>query len=96
VNKLGGRLDYLVLNHIILLDLGVWTGSQHNLSLIDKVINVNFQSYVYLASHSLPHLEESKGSIVVVSSFAGMIKPVNNSSHHLSVRFSYFRKSDIS
>ncbi|XP_060594508.1 hydroxysteroid 11-beta-dehydrogenase 1-like protein [Ruditapes philippinarum] len=71
VNKLGGRLDYLVLNHIILLDLGVWTGSQHNLSLIDKVINVNFQSYVYLASHSLPHLEESKGSIVVVSSFAG-------------------------
>ncbi|XP_053387002.1 hydroxysteroid 11-beta-dehydrogenase 1-like protein [Mercenaria mercenaria] len=71
ISKLGGRLDYLVLNHIILLDLGVWTGSSHNLSLIDKVINVNFQSYVYLASHALPHLEKSKGSIIVVSSFAG-------------------------
>lgn len=69
--KLGGRLDYLVLNHIILLDLGLWTGSKHNLSLIDKVINVNFQSYVYLASHALPYLEKSKGSVVVVSSFAG-------------------------
>ena len=70
VKKLG-RLDVLVLNHITLLDLGYWDGSRHNLSLIDRVLKVNFESYVYLASHSLPHLEASNGSIVVVSSLAG-------------------------
>ncbi|KAL4216408.1 hypothetical protein ACF0H5_024134 [Mactra antiquata] len=71
VSKLQGGLDILVLNHIILLDLGIWTGSKHNISLIEKVLKVNFESYVYLASFALPHLEASKGSIVVVSSFAG-------------------------
>lgn len=71
VQKLGGKLDILVLNHIILLELGVWTGSKNNLSLVDKVLRVNFQSYVYLTSYALPHLKASKGSIVVVSSFAG-------------------------
>ncbi|XP_052787866.1 hydroxysteroid 11-beta-dehydrogenase 1-like protein [Mya arenaria] len=72
VELLGG-LDIIVLNHIILLDLGVWTGSQHNVSLVDKVTKVNYQSYVYLASYALPHLEKSKGSIIVVSSLAGKL-----------------------
>ena len=70
VKQLGG-LDYLVLNHIILLDLGVWTGSPDNVTLIDRVFKVNFQSYVHLASHALSHLESTKGSILVVSSLAG-------------------------
>ena len=72
VEKLGG-LDQLVLNHIILLNLWHWDGSKDNLTLIDKVLKVNFQSYVYLASHALPHLEQSSGSIIVVSSFAGKL-----------------------
>ena len=72
VEKLGG-LDQLVLNHIILLNLWHWEGSKDNLTLIDKVLKVNFQSYVYLASHALPHLELSSGSIIVVSSFAGKL-----------------------
>jgi len=71
VELLGGDLDVLVLNHIILLDLGVWTGSQDNVTLVDKVMKVNFQSYVHLASHALSHLEKTRGSIIVVSSLAG-------------------------
>lgn len=72
VAKLGG-LDHLVLNHIILLKLWHWEGTKDNLTLLDKVLKVNFQSYVHLASHSLPHLEKSRGSIIVVSSLAGKI-----------------------
>ena len=72
VAKLGG-LDHLVLNHIILLKLWHWEGTKDNLTLLDKVLKVNFQSYVHLASHSLPHLEKSRGSIIVVSSLAGKV-----------------------
>lgn len=72
VDKLGG-LDHLVLNHIILLKLWHWEGTKDNLTLLDKVLKVNFQSYVHLASYSLPHLETSHGNIIVVSSLAGKI-----------------------
>lgn len=72
VSKLGG-LDHLVLNHIILLNLWHWEGTKDNLTLLEKVLKVNFQSYVHLSSYSLPHLEKSRGSIIVVSSLAGKI-----------------------
>lgn len=70
--KLGG-LDVLLLNHIILFPFGEWTGSKQNISDIRKVMTVNFESYVHLASYALPYLETSNGSIVVVSSVAGKI-----------------------
>ena len=71
--KLGG-IDYLVLNHIIIIPLGMWKGSTDNLTKMDKIVDVNYKSYVHLTSHALPLLEKSQGSIVVVSSLAGMYK----------------------
>ncbi|XP_071140812.1 hydroxysteroid 11-beta-dehydrogenase 1-like protein isoform X1 [Mytilus edulis] len=70
--KLGG-IDYLVLNHIIVIPLGMWRGTVDNLTRMDKIVDVNYKSYVHLTSHALPLLEESRGSIVVVSSLAGKV-----------------------
>lgn len=72
ISKMGG-IDYLVLNHIIVIPLGMWKGSPDNLTRMDKIVDVNYKSYVHLTSHALPFLEESKGSIVVVSSLAGKV-----------------------
>lgn len=71
-DKLGG-IDYLVLNHIIIIPLGMWIGSTDNLTRMDKIVDVNYKSYVHLTSHALPLLEKSQGSIVVVSSLAGKV-----------------------
>lgn len=71
VDKLGG-LDVLVLNHIMLFPGGVWKGSKQNISSIRKVMTVNFESYVHMASYGLPYLDKSNGNIIVVSSVVGM------------------------
>ncbi|KAJ8313424.1 hypothetical protein KUTeg_009052 [Tegillarca granosa] len=70
--KLGG-IDYLVLNHIIVIPMGVWQGTVENLTLMDKIIDVNFKAYVHLASHAIPYLQESQGHIIVVSSLSGKL-----------------------
>ncbi|KAL4235523.1 hypothetical protein ACF0H5_003920 [Mactra antiquata] len=72
VDKLGG-LDVVVLNHILLNTLGFWEGSSHNFSSLERIMTVNFHSYVHLASHALPYVEKNNGSIVVVSSVAGKV-----------------------
>ncbi|KAK3095233.1 hypothetical protein FSP39_011950 [Pinctada imbricata] len=72
ISKLGS-IDYLVLNHIIPIPLGLWEGTSQNLSLANTIIDVNFKAYVHLASHALPHLKHTHGSIIVVSSLAGKI-----------------------
>ena len=48
-----------------------WTGSDHNLTMLRHMMDVNFHSYVQLASHALPVLERSNGSLVVISSLSG-------------------------
>uniref|UniRef100_A0A8C9RLB6 Hydroxysteroid 11-beta dehydrogenase 1 like n=1 Tax=Scleropages formosus TaxID=113540 RepID=A0A8C9RLB6_SCLFO len=67
VDELGG-LDYLVLNHIGRYSFSPWSGDVHH---VRGLMEVNFLSYVQLASAALPSLEKSKGSIVVVSSLLG-------------------------
>lgn len=42
-----------------------------NLSVFEKVMNVNFWGAVYCTKHALPHILKNKGSIVGVSSIAG-------------------------
>ncbi|XP_012736367.2 hydroxysteroid 11-beta-dehydrogenase 1-like protein [Fundulus heteroclitus] len=72
LEKLGG-LDYLVLNHIGPSPFAMWEGDVEHTRWLMKV---NFFSYVQMAWRALPHLEQSKGSLVVVSSLlAKMTSP---------------------
>ncbi|XP_072245858.1 hydroxysteroid 11-beta-dehydrogenase 1-like protein [Leuresthes tenuis] len=67
LKKLGG-LDYLVLNHIGPSHFRIWDGDvEHTRGLM----KINFLSYIQMAWRALPFLEQSKGSVVVVSSLAG-------------------------
>ena len=66
--KLGG-IDVLVLNHIIGY-YHSWS-EKSDLARAEKMISINTLSYVYLATHALPALERSHGTIAVVSSMAG-------------------------
>uniref|UniRef100_A0A8C6T467 Hydroxysteroid 11-beta-dehydrogenase 1-like protein n=1 Tax=Neogobius melanostomus TaxID=47308 RepID=A0A8C6T467_9GOBI len=69
LEKLGG-LDYLVLNHIGPTPFSMWKGDiEHTRWLMQ----VNFFSYVQMAWKALPSLEQSKGSLVIVSSLLGKL-----------------------
>ncbi|KAJ8270069.1 hypothetical protein GJAV_G00109990 [Gymnothorax javanicus] len=67
LESLGG-LDYLVLNHIGPSPFAMW---DHDLEHIRWLMQVNFFSYVQMASAALPHLEKSGGVVAVVSSMLG-------------------------
>lgn len=67
VDLLGG-LDYLVLNHIGNTPFAMWDGDSEH---VRTVMQVNFLSYVSMASAAIPVLEQSSGSLVVVSSLLG-------------------------
>ncbi|NWS32980.1 DHI1L protein, partial [Polioptila caerulea] len=69
VQKLGG-LDYLVLNHIGKNRFQEWTG---DVEYTRWLMQVNFLSYVALATAALPTLEKNRGALVVVSSLTGKI-----------------------
>ncbi|XP_041861818.1 hydroxysteroid 11-beta-dehydrogenase 1-like protein [Melanotaenia boesemani] len=69
VEKLGG-LDYLVLNHIGPSPFSMWEGDVEHTRWLMKV---NFFSYIQMAWKALPSLEQSKGSLVVVSSLLGKV-----------------------
>ncbi|XP_013414799.1 hydroxysteroid 11-beta-dehydrogenase 1-like protein isoform X2 [Lingula anatina] len=69
VDSLKG-LDILVLNHARISVSNMWFGSQQNLTDMAMEMDINFRSYVQLASHALPHLLKSKGRIAFVSSTA--------------------------
>ncbi|XP_002738386.1 hydroxysteroid 11-beta-dehydrogenase 1-like protein [Saccoglossus kowalevskii] len=63
-----GGLDYLVLNHA-LYNVELWDGDIEGLQAL---MNINFISYVNLATKALPMLSKSNGSIAVVSAGAGL------------------------
>lgn len=67
LEKLGG-LDYLVLNHIGPSPFSMWKGDVEHTRWL---MQVNFFSYVQMAWKALPSLEQSKGSLVIVSSLLG-------------------------
>ncbi|XP_074834647.1 hydroxysteroid 11-beta-dehydrogenase 1-like protein isoform X2 [Carettochelys insculpta] len=67
LQKLGG-LDHLVLNHIGSSPFQMWDGDVEHTRWL---MQVNFLSYVALASAALPSLAESKGTLIVVSSLTG-------------------------
>uniref|UniRef100_A0A8D0HKL8 Uncharacterized protein n=1 Tax=Sphenodon punctatus TaxID=8508 RepID=A0A8D0HKL8_SPHPU len=69
-NKLGS-LDYLVLNHVG--GSGKFGPFQGDMEAVISSLTVNFLSYVQLTTSALTMLQESKGSIIVISSLAGRI-----------------------
>ncbi|XP_054852793.1 hydroxysteroid 11-beta-dehydrogenase 1-like protein A [Eublepharis macularius] len=69
-SKLGG-LDYLVLNHVGgNVGLHLFRG---DMEIVKRSMNLNFFSYVQLTISALNMLQESGGSIIVMSSMAGRI-----------------------
>ncbi len=63
-----GRVDILVNNAGISMR-GLFEDIQ--LEVLEKLMNVNFWGAVYCTKYALPHLIETKGSVVGVSSIAG-------------------------
>ncbi|XP_025932957.1 corticosteroid 11-beta-dehydrogenase isozyme 1-like [Apteryx rowi] len=68
-NLLGG-LDMLILNHIGKSYFSYFDG---DVGHVQKLLRINFLSYVAMTVSALPMLKESGGSIVVVSSMAGKV-----------------------
>ncbi|XP_053463845.1 11-beta-hydroxysteroid dehydrogenase 1 isoform X2 [Nycticebus coucang] len=68
--KLMGGIDMLILNHITKTYMRLFHDDIHHLR---KIMEVNFLSYVVLTVAALPMLKQSNGSIVVVSSQAGVM-----------------------
>jgi NAD(P)-dependent dehydrogenase (short-subunit alcohol dehydrogenase family) len=64
-----GRLDVLV-NAAGIINLGNYQNT--SLAAWDTLMNVNVRSLFYLSQQAMPHLIESKGNIVNVSSVAGL------------------------
>ncbi|XP_047199243.1 hydroxysteroid 11-beta-dehydrogenase 1-like protein [Hippoglossus stenolepis] len=69
LEKLGG-LDYLVLNHIGVSHFKMWDG---DVEYFEWLMKVNLFSYVQMASKAMDSLEQSKGSLVIISSLLGKV-----------------------
>ena len=65
-----GEIDILVLNHYV-LQFGKWLGTPENVTNLHKTMDVNFYAYMMTATHALPALKKSKGSIIVMDSNMG-------------------------
>jgi NAD(P)-dependent dehydrogenase (short-subunit alcohol dehydrogenase family) len=53
-------------------------------SVIDKVLNVNLKSVIYLCQQALPFLKKSKGTIVNIGSIDGIRPEINRSLYGIS------------
>ncbi|CAK8675874.1 unnamed protein product [Clavelina lepadiformis] len=71
--KILGGLDYLVLNHALLIDMQQWIGNDAQLNTADTMMTINYFSYIHLSSYATPYLVKSNGHLVVVSSLAGHV-----------------------
>jgi short-subunit dehydrogenase len=66
-----GRLDTLVNN----AGATMWARFEdiHDMSILERIMQVNYMGAVYCTYHALPHLKESRGRIVGISSLAGKV-----------------------
>jgi short-subunit dehydrogenase len=64
-----GRIDTLVNN----AGVSMWARFEdiHDLSILERIMQVNYMGAVYCTRHALPYLGESRGRIVGISSLAG-------------------------
>ena len=65
------RLDTLVNN----AGATMWARFEdiHDMSILERIMQVNYMGAVYCTHHALPHLRQSKGRIVGISSLAGKV-----------------------
>jgi len=66
-----GRIDILILNAGVSLHAPFESLSEADLSLYEKLMNINFFGYLYCTYFALPHLKQSRGRIGVVGSLSG-------------------------
>ena len=64
-----GRVDTLVNN----AGMSMWARFEEirDVSVLDRIMRVNYMGAVYCTSHALPYLRETRGRIVGISSLAG-------------------------
>ena len=62
-----------MLNHALLMKAEYWESADEDLQMIERVVRVNFMSFVYLTSHAMSYLVKSQGSIGVASSVSGIV-----------------------
>lgn len=76
-NSLMGGIDFLILNHITSSRFGTWLvdnkNSDEGHSFLQPLFDVNTFSYIWLATAAMDSLQQSHGSIAVVSSLAGHV-----------------------
>nr|XP_060628812.1 11-beta-hydroxysteroid dehydrogenase 1 isoform X2 [Anolis sagrei ordinatus] len=68
--ELWGNLDMLILNHV---GSSYFKFFDSDVGHVQKLLDINFLSYVSMTVAALPMLKKSGGSIVVVSSMAGKV-----------------------
>jgi len=66
-----GRVDTLVNN----AGVSMWARFEEidDVSVLERIMRVNYMGAVYCTRHALPHLRESRGRIVGISSLAGRV-----------------------
>ena len=68
-------LEQVILNHALLpggqFEFSKWRGKSKQLQFMEHSMEINFNSYVYLAGLVVPHLKKTKGQLGVISSMAG-------------------------
>jgi short-subunit dehydrogenase len=64
-----GRIDTLINN----AGISMWTpfDQLQDLSILDNIMRVNYLGAAYLTHHALPHLKQTRGRLVAVSSLGG-------------------------
>ncbi|GFO04077.1 hydroxysteroid 11-beta-dehydrogenase 1-like protein [Plakobranchus ocellatus] len=66
-----GGLDLLILNHILPHPIEPFKAEEYDLELLQRLVDINYRSYVHLTKHALPKLSDSGGRIVVINSSMG-------------------------